>query len=172
MTEMGKATPVTSSGNLCVVRRRDSHIFYTFYTISTQLVVRMSTLRAGRPFTPGRFLVFTSVNRHTVVARIMSIENFNDRNHGLGQDTASIKGQDQNHNRNNHRLENLKTCDILRTGSSAVHFSPFKTMCFKRLTNLSNLFPIRFKYARLHEVPNLKNNPQANSVLNPWSALP
>jgi hypothetical protein len=41
-----------------VVRRRGSHIFYT---ISSQMAVRMSDLCAGRPLPSGRFLVLISV---------------------------------------------------------------------------------------------------------------
>jgi hypothetical protein len=41
-----------------VVRRRDSHIFYT---IVSQMAARLSALNAGRLFAPGRFLVLISV---------------------------------------------------------------------------------------------------------------
>jgi hypothetical protein len=40
------------------VRRRGSHIFWT---VGTQMVVRLSALRAGRPLPPGRFLVLIPV---------------------------------------------------------------------------------------------------------------
>jgi hypothetical protein len=35
-----------------IVRRRGAHIFYT---IDSQMAVRLSALRAGRPLPPGRF---------------------------------------------------------------------------------------------------------------------
>jgi predicted RNA binding protein YcfA (HicA-like mRNA interferase family) len=41
-----------------VVRRRGSHIFYT---IDSQMAVRLSALRPGRPLPPGGFLVLISV---------------------------------------------------------------------------------------------------------------
>jgi hypothetical protein len=43
-----------------VVRHRRSHIFKK---IGSQLAVRLSALRAGRPSHPGRFLVLISVKR-------------------------------------------------------------------------------------------------------------
>jgi hypothetical protein len=50
--------PVTDSGGPWDVRRRG---FYIFQTIGSQMTVRMSALRAGRPLPPGRFLVLISV---------------------------------------------------------------------------------------------------------------
>jgi hypothetical protein len=41
-----------------VVKRRGSH---TFYTIGSQIAVRLSVLPAGRPLPTGRFLVLISV---------------------------------------------------------------------------------------------------------------
>jgi hypothetical protein len=43
---------------LRVVRRRGFHILYT---IDSQMAVRLSALRAGRPLPPERFLVLISV---------------------------------------------------------------------------------------------------------------
>jgi hypothetical protein len=43
-----------------VVRRRGSHIFYT---IGSEMAMRLSALGAGLPLPPGRFLVLISV-RH------------------------------------------------------------------------------------------------------------
>jgi hypothetical protein len=40
------------------VGRRDSHIVQT---IGSQMAVRLSALRAGRPLSPGKFLVLISV---------------------------------------------------------------------------------------------------------------
>jgi hypothetical protein len=60
-----------------VVRRRDSHIFLT---IGSQMAVRLSALRAGRPLTSGRFLVLISVKRvsrphgHSAAGKIRSIK--------------------------------------------------------------------------------------------------
>jgi hypothetical protein len=58
-----------------VVRRRGSHIFYT---IGTQMAVRLSALRACRPLPPGRFLVLISVRRWIDPRAIVRLE-------GLGQ---------------------------------------------------------------------------------------
>jgi hypothetical protein len=40
------------------VKRRGSHIYYT---IGSQMAVRLSPLRDGRPLLPGRFVVLISV---------------------------------------------------------------------------------------------------------------
>jgi hypothetical protein len=50
--------PMTGRGGHMVVRRRDSHILYT---VGSQMVVRLSILRSGRPLPPGRFLVLIYV---------------------------------------------------------------------------------------------------------------
>jgi hypothetical protein len=58
-----------------VVRRRGFHIFYT---IGSQMAVRLSTLRAGLPLRPRRFLVLTSVRGGVDPRAIVRLE-------GLGQ---------------------------------------------------------------------------------------
>jgi hypothetical protein len=57
-----------------VLRRRGSHIFYT---IGSQMAVRLSALRAGR-YLPGRFLVLISVRDWVDPGAIVRLE-------GLGQ---------------------------------------------------------------------------------------
>jgi hypothetical protein len=59
-----------------VVRRPDSHIFYT---LGSQMAVRLSALRARRPLPPGRFLVLISARDyrpqgHNAAGSIRSIE--------------------------------------------------------------------------------------------------
>jgi hypothetical protein len=54
-----------------VMRRRGSH---TFYRIGSQMAVKLSSLRAGRPLPPGRFLVLISVGGW-VDPRIRSVGN-------------------------------------------------------------------------------------------------
>jgi hypothetical protein len=58
-----------------IVRRRGSHIFWT---VNSQMAVRLSALRAGRPLPPGRFLVFISVRSWVGPRAIVQLE-------GLGQ---------------------------------------------------------------------------------------
>jgi hypothetical protein len=64
-----------------VLRRRDSHIFLT---IGSQMAVRLSAFRAGRPLAPARFLVRISVKRlsrppgHSAAGRFSSTEKSND----------------------------------------------------------------------------------------------
>jgi hypothetical protein len=41
-----------------VVRRQGSHIFYT---VGSQMAVRLSALRVGRALPPGRFLILTTL---------------------------------------------------------------------------------------------------------------
>jgi hypothetical protein len=41
-----------------IVKRRGPHIFYT---VGSQMTVRLSALRAGRPLPPGSFLALISV---------------------------------------------------------------------------------------------------------------
>jgi hypothetical protein len=58
------------------VRCRGSHIFYK---ISSQMAVRLSALRTGRPLPPGIFLVEAeSIPGLSAVGRIRSIEKSND----------------------------------------------------------------------------------------------
>jgi hypothetical protein len=54
-----------------VVRRRGSHIFYT---IVSQMAVRLSALRAGRPLPPRRFLVLISVRGRVDPRAIVRLE--------------------------------------------------------------------------------------------------
>jgi hypothetical protein len=54
-----------------VVRRRGSHIFYT---IGSQMAVRLSALRAGRHLPPGRFLVLISVRSRVDCRAIVRLE--------------------------------------------------------------------------------------------------
>jgi hypothetical protein len=56
--KISKAIPVTGRRAHRIVRRRGSHIFYT---IGSQMAMRLSALRAGRPLPTGRFLVIISV---------------------------------------------------------------------------------------------------------------
>jgi hypothetical protein len=61
------------------VRRRGFHIFYT---IGSQIAVRLSALRAGRPLSPGRFLVLicprlSRPQGHSAAGRTRSIEKSN-----------------------------------------------------------------------------------------------
>jgi hypothetical protein len=63
-----------------VVRRRGSHIFYTF---GSKMAVRLSALRADRPLPPGRFLVLISVQRLSQPQGIVRLE-------GLGQIKNSV----------------------------------------------------------------------------------
>jgi hypothetical protein len=53
-----------------VVRSRDSYIFWT---IGSQMAMRLSVLRAGRHLPSGRFLVLTSVRSgvdHRVIVQL------------------------------------------------------------------------------------------------------
>jgi hypothetical protein len=54
-----------------VVRRRGSHIFYT---IGSQMAVRLSASCTGRPLAPGRFLVLISVRSCVVPRDIVRLE--------------------------------------------------------------------------------------------------
>jgi hypothetical protein len=64
-----------------VVRYRGSHIFYT---VGSQMAMRLSALRAGRPLPPGRFLALFSVKSlsrplgHIAAGSIGQIEKSND----------------------------------------------------------------------------------------------
>jgi hypothetical protein len=54
-----------------VVRRQGSHIFYT---IGSQMAVKLSALRAGRPLAPGRFLVLISIKGSVDPKAIVRVE--------------------------------------------------------------------------------------------------
>jgi hypothetical protein len=58
MIKKFKAVPVTGREGLWGSRSRASHIFYT---IGSQMAVRLSDPRAGRPLPAGRFPVLISV---------------------------------------------------------------------------------------------------------------
>jgi hypothetical protein len=62
-----------------VVRYRGSHIFYP---VGSQMAVKLSALRTGRPLPPGRFLVLISVRGWVGHRAIVWLE-------GLGQLTKS-----------------------------------------------------------------------------------
>jgi hypothetical protein len=53
------------------VRRRGSHIFYT---IDSQMAMRLSALGAGRPLPPGRVLVLLSVRGYVNPRAIVLLE--------------------------------------------------------------------------------------------------
>jgi hypothetical protein len=62
------------------VRRRGSHIFYT---VGSEMAVRLSALRAGRSLSPGRFLILISVRGIVDSRAILRLE-------GVGQLKNSI----------------------------------------------------------------------------------
>jgi hypothetical protein len=66
-----KAIPVTGREGPSVVTRRGSHIFYT---IGSQMAVRLAASRAGRPLHRGRFLVVTSVRGRLDPRAIVRLE--------------------------------------------------------------------------------------------------
>jgi hypothetical protein len=60
-----------------------SRLPHFLYAIGSQITVRLSALRAGRPLPPGRFLVLISVRLsrpqgHSAAGRIGSIKKYND----------------------------------------------------------------------------------------------
>jgi hypothetical protein len=58
-TQVGRDLPIAKKGKVIpVTDRGGSHIFKT---IGSQMAVRLSALRTGRPLSTGRFLVLISV---------------------------------------------------------------------------------------------------------------
>jgi hypothetical protein len=101
-----------------VARRRGSHIFLT---VSSQMAVRLSNLRAGRPLHPGKFLVLISLRGWVKRRAIMWLEvlcSLKNVNHLMGNWSRDVQACNLVPQQLRYRVPYIFTTQLLK---SSVH---------------------------------------------------